>query len=85
MVCVSTGEQVMSSPFTMSIEESFGNSKQHGFHLGTDEKLAREIVQDKFKARVSHNIPTVTIALMRDKRIVDVFYGDKWSSDFDID
>jgi len=69
----------------MSIEESFGNSKQYGFHLGTDEKLAREIVQDKFKARVAFNMPTVTIALMRNKKIIDVFYGDKWASDFEIE
>lgn len=68
----------MSNPFTMSIEETPLNSKQYGFHLGTDEKLARTIVEDKFKARKLFNIPTVTIALMRDKKIVDVFYGDKW-------
>ncbi len=74
----------MAGPFTMSIEETAGSSKQYGFHLGTDEKLAREIVQDKFKARVSHHIPTVTIALVRDKKIVDVFYGDKWASEFAI-
>lgn len=75
----------MTSPFTMSIEESFGNSKQYGFHLGTDEKLARTIVEDKFKARVSHHMPTVTIALILDKKIVDVFYGDKWASEFEME
>lgn len=68
----------MSKPFTMSIEETAGKSKQYGFHLGTDEKLARTIVEDKFKARKEFGIPTVTIALMREHKIVDVFYGDKW-------
>lgn len=75
----------MSKPFTMSIEEVAGKGKQHGFHLGTDEKLARTIVQDKFKARSMFNMPTITIALIRDNKIVDVFYGDKWASEFAIE
>lgn len=65
------------SPFVLSIEVAAGRSIQYGFHLGTDERLARQIAEEKFNARVAHGLPVVTVALMRDRRIVDVFDG-KW-------
>ena len=68
-------------PFEMSIETTEGNSFKNGFHLGTDESLARAIVMERYAARVNAGVPTVTIALMRDGRIVDVWMGDRWAND----
>ena len=31
--------------FTLSIETTVGNCHQYGFHIGTDEKLARQIAK----------------------------------------
>ncbi len=70
------GKQV----FTLSIEDTVGHSFQHGFHLGTDEKLARQIAEEKFNARVKYNLPVVTVALIKAGKIVDCFDG-KWSSE----
>lgn len=67
-------------PFTLSIEETHGKSVQYGFHLGTDEKLARKIAEEKFHARVKYNIPVVTVALMRNKKMIDCYNG-KWASE----
>jgi hypothetical protein len=67
------------APFCLSIETTSGKSEQYGFHLGTDEKLARQIAEEKFNARVRHGLPVVTVALMR-RKIVDVFDG-KWFND----
>jgi len=72
-------------PFEMSIEETEGVSKKHGFHLGTVERLAREIVEDTYRARVLNNLPVVTIALMRGGKMMDLFYGDGWASDLDME
>lgn len=69
------------SPFCLSIETESGVSHQYGFHLGTDERLAREIVEEKFRARVRAGLPVVTMALMRDRRMVDCYLGDRWSSE----
>lgn len=68
------------SPFCLSIEVAAGQAVQHGFHLGTDERLARQIAEEKFHARVKHGLPVVTVALMRDRKVVDVFDG-KWFND----
>lgn len=68
-------------PFTMSIEDTPGHSFMHGFHLGTHEDLARSIVREHFNGRIRANMSTITIALMRDGNIVDVFMGDKWQSE----
>ncbi len=70
----------MTDVFTLSIEATEGQSFQHGFHLGTDERLARQIAEEKFNARVGAGMPTVTVALMRAGKIIDVFDGN-WSSD----
>lgn len=61
--------------FTLSIEDVAGHSFQYGFHLGTDERLARKIAEEKFNARVANNMPVVTIALMRAGKMVDCFDG----------
>ena len=62
--------------FTLSIEETEGKSRQHGFHLGTDEKLARQIVEEKMQAFLSHRMPVVSMALICDHKIFDVLYTD---------
>ena len=67
--------------FTLSIEETEFKSRQHGLHLGTDERVARTIVQEKMSAFVAYDRPVVTMALMRDGKIVDVLYPDgRWHS-----
>ncbi len=68
----------MNKPFCMSIETTAGVSHLHGFHLGTDEQLARKIVEEKFSARLIWKLPTYTIALTRNRRMVDVFDGKDW-------
>jgi hypothetical protein len=71
----------MSITYTMSIEAEEGKAWQHGFHLGTEEALARQIVEEKFQARVKHDLPVVTIALLRDRKVVDVFDG-RWFNSY---
>lgn len=71
----------MSNPFILSIETEPGKSVQHGFHLGTDLRLAMQIAAERFHARVSNNQPVITVALMRDGKMVDCYYGDKWHSE----
>ena len=61
--------------FVLSIEDVAGHSFQYGFHLGTDERLARQIAEEKFNARVANNMPVVTVALMRAGKMVDCFDG----------
>jgi hypothetical protein len=66
-----------SSPFILSIETEAGKSHVHGFHLGTDEHLARQIAEEKFHARVQYGLPVVTVALVRNGKMVDC-YGGEW-------
>lgn len=74
-------------PYIMSIEYEHGKSVVDGFHLGTDEKIARELIVERFHGRLrSYNAGwsqmfTVTIALMLDNRIVDVYDGTSWAND----
>lgn len=72
----------MSDPFTLSIEDTAGHSFQHGFHLGTDEGLARQIAEEKFNARVEHNLPVVTVALMHKGKMIDCYDG-RWANSLD--
>lgn len=67
------------SPFTLSIEPTDGAAFQHGYHLGTDEAVARSIAVERFNGRNAYGLHTRTVALMRAGRIVDVFDG-VWSS-----
>ena len=67
-------------PYVLSIEETHGKSKQYGFHLGTDLDLAKKIAEEKFHARVKYNLPVVTVALMRNGKLVDCYAG-KWASE----
>lgn len=63
--------------FCLSIETDAG-TYQHGFHLGSDERVARNIAEETLKhARPKIGTRIVTVALMRDHRIFDV-YGGTW-------
>jgi hypothetical protein len=73
------------NPFVLSIEPTEGKTFQHGYHLGTDERLARKIAEETFTARngaaINHpSMWTRTVALMRDGRLFDTFDG-RWASD----
>lgn len=69
------------SPFMLSIEPVEGKSFTHGFHLGTDERVARDIAKEAWHARNKQNLPTVTVALMRDGKIFDCYMGDRWQNE----
>lgn len=70
----------MNQPFTLSIERTLdGQVRQHGFHLGTDERLARQIAEEKFHALNAAGMFTRTVALMRAGKMVDC-YGGQWFS-----
>jgi hypothetical protein len=62
--------------FTLSIEQTPGKSVQYGYHLGSDLRLARIIVQEKMAAYLNYGLPVVTMALKRNHKIVDVLYRD---------
>jgi hypothetical protein len=69
------------NPFVMSIEPMEGAVYQYGFHLGTDEKIARQLIVEKFHALNNSGQLTRTIALMRNRKIVDVYDHFGWASE----
>jgi hypothetical protein len=73
----------MTKIYTLSIEPVGCKAFQHGFHLGTDLVLAKQIAEEKFRSRNAFGMPTVTVALFRGGDMVDVFDG-QWSSDYEI-
>lgn len=74
----------MINPYILSIETTEGNSYKHGFHLGTILDVAKAIAEEQFNARVANRQPIVTVALMRNGKIIDVFYGNGlWHSEMD--
>lgn len=64
------------SPFILSIETTSG-TRRHGFHLGTIESTARELAVERFR----NTLDIITVALMRDGKIFDVYYGNGWHSE----
>jgi len=66
----------MDSCFVLSIEPQSGNSFRHGFHLGTDSRVARDIAEGYFRENGAK-----TVALMRDRKIFDLFDGRTWTRD----
>lgn len=66
--------------FTLSIEPTGQPAFQHGFHLGTIESVARQCAEDIFRNRNANDQLTCTVALIRDRKIFDVFDG-KWASE----
>lgn len=63
--------------FTLSIETTCRNY-QHPFHLGTIEHVARTCAEEIFRRQRPE--PIVTVALIRDRKIFDVFDGT-WFND----
>lgn len=70
----------MKTPYIASIELTNDTTRLYPFHLGTDERIARECVVDIFKGR-KYDAPIRTVALMdADQKIVDVYDGE-WASE----
>ena len=69
-------EWTMTEPFWLSIEPINGPSRVHGFHLGTDERIARELAVEVFIGTMAR-----TVALMRYGKLHDVYDGRDWHSD----
>lgn len=67
----------MSQPFILSIQPVAGASFQHGFHLGTDEAVARRIAEERFENRNLLGMHTRSVALIRDDEIWGVYDG-RW-------
>lgn len=67
-----------SSTFVLSIEPTDGKSFVHGYHLGTDEAVARAIAAERFHGRNSCGMHTRTVALIRNGRLFAVYDGE-WS------
>lgn len=68
------------NPYLLSIEPTGKKSYIHGYHLGTNEKIAREFAEYLFRARNNCNQFTTSVALMREGKIVDVYDG-AWHSE----
>jgi hypothetical protein len=69
------------APFVLSVELEDGCSTLDGFHLGTHAGLARHIAANYYHGRVQHGLPVVTVALLRDGKLFDVYYGNAWQSE----
>jgi hypothetical protein len=69
-------------PYVLSIEVKEGETVQHGFHLGTQLPLARQIAVEMFHARANNGLPVVTVALMQNGKVVDVYSGKYWDSEY---
>ena len=48
----------MKTPFTLSIEKDTGEVVQHGFHLGTDLRVAMTIAEELFTGRNKSKLHT---------------------------
>lgn len=70
----------MVAVYEMSIEPVDGVTFRNGSHLGTDEKIARSFVVERFHGRNYAGMATRTIALWFDGKMIDVYDG-QWSSD----
>jgi hypothetical protein len=64
--------------FTLSIEPTGKPAFVHGFHLGTDASMARQIAEEMFHGRNKAGEHTTTVALIRDHKFVG-FYDGTWS------
>jgi len=68
------------APFVLSIEPCNGPVYQHGYHLGTDEKVARWFAAEMYR-RVNDARGCYTTALIRNGQLVDTFDGRDWHSE----
>jgi creatinine amidohydrolase/Fe(II)-dependent formamide hydrolase-like protein len=46
-------------PFILSIEDADGSVKRHGYHLGTDLRLAKQIAEEMFDARGARTVALI--------------------------
>ena len=71
-------------PFILSIETDAG-IYQHGYHLGTDERLARSMAVSFFKSgHPSQGLYIRTVALRRVGNLVDIYDG-QWGSEISLE
>ena len=71
-------EAEMTEPLTLFIETigPFGYQiHPHSFHLGTNERLARQIAEEMFNTKVYRGMPIVTVALRRKDKVVSCYDG----------
>ena len=74
----------MTKPYTMRIWSYEDVSQRHGFHLGTDVMVARDLVVERFASRIKYGLPTVHIALISPRgAIEDIYDGEHWNSEKD--
>lgn len=75
----------MVSVFRATIETADGKGFfAHGFHLGTDEAIARKCAEDLMS--LSYYPAVVkTVSLVKDGALFDVFDGKAWDSDNPLD
>ena len=73
--------------FFLSMERRIGEKPElHGFHLGTNERIARSIVNEKMATCRENGWPMVTMGLLRDGKVFDICYRNgKWHSQLDVD
>ena len=69
----------MNQTITLSIKPA-GNEPAFvdGFHLGTDENVARQIAEERFHGRNKFGMWTESVALIRNRRALG-FYDGEWS------
>lgn len=67
-----------SSPFLLSIEPTGGKAFVAPFHLGTELSVAMSLAAERFAGRNAYGLPTCTVALLRDHKLVAVYDGE-WS------
>lgn len=68
------------TPFTLSIEPCNRPVFLHGYHLGTDPKVARQFAEEIFTRHHDSGTSLYTVALMRDGQMFDVYDGRDWFS-----
>lgn len=66
------------SVFVLSIEPEIGESYIYGFHLGTIEDIARMEAELIWSRKHDLRGRCKTVALVRDRRIFDVYDGTTW-------
>ena len=71
----------MTDIITLSIETDDG-TYQHGFHLGTDRKVARSIAQDAFHTWKPRQGTLIKSVALKQSNKQTVYYDGTWSSDF---
>ena len=68
--------------YILSLEREPGVTVFHGFHLGTIERLARQICEEKMRTCRENDLPMLTMGLMQDGKLVDTLYrSGVWHSD----